>query len=213
MKMNNTRSSIAAILTIIFIMTVGFISFGISIYRASQTVDSLEAELINNQTLLSSTMNELDASQEDLLAEIEKSNKLNESLKATQAELEIINAELDTANMTIKDLKSEEYELVYMGDFKFTYYCDERYEHICGYGIGLTASGKPTEVGWTVAADTSVLPMGSIIYVEGVGFREVMDRGGGVKGNHIDILMQTHNECFQQSIVRGGVWILVKKGS
>ena len=197
----------------LFIMIIGFTSFGINIYKASQVVDSLKEELINNQTLLSSTMNELDATKENLLTEIEKSTKLNESLKSTQAELEIINAELETANTTIADLTSEEYEFVYMGNFKYTYYCDERYEHICGYGIGKTASGKPTEVGWTVAADTSVLPMGSIIYVEGIGFREVMDRGGGVNENHIDILMETHNECFKQTIVKGGVWILVKKDS
>ena len=98
-----------------------------------------------------------------------------------------------------------------MGEFKYAYYCNEPYEHICGCGLGITASGKPTEVGWTVAADTSVLPMGSIIYVEGIGFREVEDVGGAVKGNHIDILLDTHSKCFEQTLVNGGVWILVKK--
>jgi 3D (Asp-Asp-Asp) domain-containing protein len=198
---------------LLFIMIVGFISLGINIDRASTTVDSLEEELINNQVILSSTIDELNETEESLLAEIERSNKLSESLKITQEELNIINAELESANTTISDLKKSEYKLVYMGNFKYTYYCDERYEHICGYGQGLTASGKPTEVGWTVAADTSVLPMGSIIYVEGIGFREVMDRGGGVNGKHIDILMTTHNECFKQTIIHGGVWVLVKNGS
>lgn len=211
--MNKTKSSFAVCIVLLFIMIVGFLSFGINIYRASQAVDSLEEELLNNQTILSSTMNELDVTKESLFAEIEKSNKLSESLQITKEELNIINVELESANTTISDLKSSEYELVYMGDFRYTYYCDERYPHICGYGIGLTASGKPTEVGWTVAADTSVLPMGSIIYVEGIGFREVMDRGGGVNGKHIDILMTTHNECFKQTIINGGVWVLIEKGS
>lgn len=163
-----------------------------------------EFNLINDE--LNAIKNELTETKESLSFELEKSIKLNESL-------ENITSELDFANITIADLKSEEYEFVYMGDFRYTYYCDERYEHICGYGLGLTAGGKPTEVGWTVAADTSVLPMGSIIYVEGIGFREVMDRGGGVNGKHIDILMTTHSECFKQTIIDGGVWILVKKGS
>lgn len=211
--MNNKRSLITSIFAMLFLMIIGFTSFGINIYRTSQAVDSLEEELINNKTLLSSTMNELEITKENLLAETEKSSELNEYLNETQAELEIINADLEIANATIAGLKDEEYEFVYMGDFRYTYYCDERYPHICGYGMGLTASGKPTEVGWTVAADTSVLPMGSIIYIEGIGFREVMDRGGGVNGKHIDILMTTHNECFKQTIINGGVWVLVKKQS
>ena len=211
--MNKTKSAWVSCIAIFFITIIGFISFGINIYRASQAVDSLEEELINNQVILSSTIDELDETEEMLIAEIERSNTLSESLKLTQEELDAINSELESANTTISDLKSTEYELAYMGNFRYTYYCDERYEHICGYGMGLTASGKPTEVGWTVAADTSVLPMGSIIYIEGIGFREVMDRGGGVKGNHIDILMTTHNECFKQTIINGGVWVLIKKGS
>ena len=161
-----------------------------------------ELNLINGE--LSTTENELISTQESLTKEIKKSTSLEEMIEKSKIELE-------SANTTIADLKSEEYEFVYMGDFRYTYYCDERYEHICGYGLGLTASGKPTEVGRTVAADTSVLPMGSIIYVEGIGFREVMDRGGGVNGKHIDILMTTHNECFKQTIINGGVWVLVKK--
>lgn len=163
-----------------------------------------EFNLINDE--LDATKNELTETKENLSIELEKSIKLNESL-------ENMTAELETANTTISNLTGEEYKFVYMGNFRYTYYCDERYEHICGYGMGLTASGKPTEVGWTVAADTSVLPMGSIIYIEGIGFREVMDRGGGVNGNHIDILMTTHNECFKQTVINGGVWVLVKKES
>ena len=209
--MNKTKSTWVACIAIFSIMIVGFISFGIQLDKTSKEINLLEEELVNNQTILSSTIEELTKTEENLIAETEKSNKLNGSLQITQEELDIINSELESANTTIEDLKSEEYEFVYMGDFKYTYYCDERYPHICGYGIGITASGKPTEVGWTVAADTSVLPMGSIIYVEGLGFREVMDRGGGVNGNHIDILMTTHNECFKQTLVNGGVWVLVKK--
>ena len=133
-----------------------------------------------------------------------KIDELSKSLEQSTKELEV-------ANATISDLKNDEYELVHMGEFKYTYYCDSRYPHICGYGLGVTASGKPTEVGWTVAADTSVLLMGSIIYVEGIGFREVEDVEGAVKGNHIDILLDTHSECFEQTLVNGGVWILVKK--
>ena len=164
----------------------------------------VQNELDQTNNLLQKTQNDLEKAQENFQNETNKSIELSN-------ELEQLNKDLTNTNIIIEDLKSDEYELVYMGEFRYTYYCNERYSHICGAGIGLTASGKPTEVGWTVAADTSVLPMGSIIYVEGVGFREVMDVGGGVNGNHIDILMNTHDECWEQTLVNGGIWMLIKK--
>ena len=216
--MIKAKSALISCIVLLFIMSIGFISLGINIYKSSQEISLLEEELNNNQTILSSTIDELNIRTQELDAvngELIEANKnlqlsLNNEERLNNA-ITHNNELLEIANTTISDLKNEEYELVYMGDFKYTYYCDERYEHICGYGLGLTASGKPTEVGWTVAADTSVLPMGSIIYIEGIGFREVMDRGGGVNGNHIDILMATHNECYYQDLVRGGVWVLIKK--
>lgn len=149
--------------------------------------------------------------QESLQTELEKNKELSQELKDFPQKISDLQKDLDSANMTIENLKNDEYQLVYMGDFKLSYYCDERYPHICGAGIGKTASGKATEIGWTVAADTSVIPMGSIIYIEGFGFREVMDVGGGVKGQHIDILVDTHANALSMGVNHGGVWILVKK--
>ena len=204
--MSRIRSIWPTCFGVILIFIIGLISFGISNIRIldqnnalTEELNSVKNALISTQNELAITNEELTNSQESLFIEVEKVTELNELL--------------ETANMTIADFKNTEYELVYMGDFKYTYYCNEPYEHICGYGLGLTASGKPTEVGWTVAADTSVLPMGSIIYLENIGFRKVMDIGGGVKGNHIDILLNTHTECFEQTIVNGGVWVLIQKGS
>lgn len=200
---NNYKTSVFIIVVVALLVVANLV---LENDKMSNELTSVQNELTLIEEKLDLTKNELTNTQKNLQLEIEKSVQLDELLSQTNSQLEI-------ANTTIADLKSEEYELVYVGNFRYTYYCDERYEHICGYGKGLTASGKPTEVGWTVAADTSVLPMGSIIYVEGLGFREVMDRGGGVNGNHIDILLPTHNECFKQSLVSGGIWILIKKGS
>lgn len=180
----------------IIIITIFCISLITSIFCGVR-YGKLNAELLTTQK-------ELNTTQENLKLEIKESEGLKKSLNNMSDELE-------EANITIADLTSEEYELVYMGDFRFTYYCNEPYEHICGFGQRMTASGKPTEVGWTAAADTSVLPMGSIIYVEGFGFREVMDVGGGVKGNHVDILVDTHEQALSMGRSNGGVWVLVKK--
>lgn len=118
---------------------------------------------------------------------------------------------LDKANQTIADLTGDEYELVYLGDFKITYYCDESREHICGHGNNMTASGKPTEVGWSAAADWGVLPNGSIVYINGIGWREICDVGGSVNGKHIDVLVSDHSTALQLGVGTENVWILVKK--
>lgn len=48
---------------------------------------------------------------------------------------------------------------------------------------------------FTVAADRRVFPIGSILYVEGVGEVMVQDIGGGVKGMHLDLYQSTHAQA------------------
>lgn len=54
-------------------------------------------------------------------------------------------------------------------------------------GYGLTASGTKVEEGRTIAVDTSVIPMGWWVYIEGVGLRRAEDKGGAIKGKKIDV--------------------------
>lgn len=60
--------------------------------------------------------------------------------------------------------------------------------------IGQTASGSRARPG-TIAADTSVFPFGTIIYVPGYGYGRVEDRGGDIRGYHIDLFYRTHTEA------------------
>lgn len=59
-----------------------------------------------------------------------------------------------------------------------------------------TASGKHPAVG-LVAVDTSVIPMGARLYVEGYGFAQAADRGRDIKGNRIDVFMETAGQCLR----------------
>lgn len=85
---------------------------------------------------------------------------------------------------------------------RVTYYCAEPYEHICGYGLGVTKSGRELVPHWSCAVDPAVIPLGASVLVDfGDGiihYYSADDTGGGVKGNHIDICLPTHSECFEQ---------------
>lgn len=86
-----------------------------------------------------------------------------------------------------------------VGTFMTTAYCCEKYEHICGEGHGITYSGQPVQAGVSVAADPNVLPMGSVIYIEDVGIRIVQDIGGAIKGNRLDVAVDTHENALAWS--------------
>lgn len=58
-------------------------------------------------------------------------------------------------------------------------------------GYSTTACGDTLTdvVGLAIAADPRLLPMGSKVYIDGVGYRTVRDVGGAIKGAHIDNLV------------------------
>jgi 3D (Asp-Asp-Asp) domain-containing protein len=165
--------------------------------------------IIGYNIVLLGTRHELKATRQEMYLVVEQLQQESEKSKKLGDKFYNLTMKLDAANETISDLKSEEYTLVYLGDYKITYYCDERRPHICG-GSGVTASGAPTKVGTTIGVDPSVIPLGTTVYMEGLGFRVAQDTGSKVGGKHIDVLVHTHSEALSQTQLSGGVWILVK---
>ena len=47
----------------------------------------------------------------------------------------------------------------------------------------------------TIAVDPSVIPLGSKVYVDGYGYAIAADTGGAIKGNIIDIYLDSESEC------------------
>ena len=83
--------------------------------------------------------------------------------------------------------------LRYLGEYKITGY--DICVSCCGNTKGITASGTQATVGRTCAAGKD-LPFGTVLYIDGIGYRTVEDRGGGVNGGHIDVLCNDHPECY-----------------
>lgn len=91
-------------------------------------------------------------------------------------------------------IEAQEPELVSIGTFTAYAYCP--CETCCGqWSGGPTASGVMPEEGRTVAADWDVLPAGTEIYIDGVGWRTVEDTGGAIRGDTIDIFFERHEEA------------------
>lgn len=94
----------------------------------------------------------------------------------------------------------------YIGECTVTYYCCEPYEHICGTGTGLTATGIPVAPGM-VAVDPEVIPLGSTVIIDGQAYLAA-DTGGTVRGNHVDIAVATHQEALELGARTAEVWVV-----
>lgn len=64
-------------------------------------------------------------------------------------------------------------------------------------GIVYTASGAEAVQGVTIAADWSIYPPGTVLFVEGLGEMVVQDRGGAIQGQKIDIYFESHDDALQ----------------
>ena len=69
-------------------------------------------------------------------------------------------------------------------------------------GGGITASGLPAQYG-RVAVDPRVIPLGSQLYIESedgsyvYGYAVAADTGGAIKGNKVDIYLDSYNQAIQ----------------
>ena len=100
----------------------------------------------------------------------------------------------------------QEPELVSIGTFTVYAYCP--CEKCCGqWSGGPTASGVMPEEGRTVAADWDVLPAGTEIYIEGVGWRTVEDTGSGINGNKLDLYMDSHQDALEWGVQEVEVFV------
>ena len=70
-----------------------------------------------------------------------------------------------------------------------------------------TASGVAPYYG-VVAVDSSVIPLGSRLYVDGYGYATALDRGGAIRGNRIDLFFESLDEAIRWGVRRVRVYRL-----
>lgn len=136
-----------------------------------------DTSLVNGYAVENSSDAELDAEMKAELYAEEQLQAYNEMLAAARpGETPIgVNVTEESTHYT----KGES-----LGIFSITGY----------YGDGITYSGKPTIADHTIAADLSVLPMGTKVFINNTVYT-VEDIGSGVRGKLIDIYYNTYAEA------------------
>ena len=84
-------------------------------------------------------------------------------------------------------------EDILVGTFNLSAYCS--CSSCCGKDDGITASGTRVQSNHTIAADISVLPFGTVVYINGEDYT-VEDTGSAINGNRIDIYFDSHSEAL-----------------
>lgn len=87
--------------------------------------------------------------------------------------------------------------LIPLGTFKTTAYCPCR--SCSGKWGRRTSTGTIATANHTVAVDPKVIPYGTKLMINGVIYT-AEDRGGAVKGRHIDIYFNSHGETSQHGV-------------
>jgi 3D (Asp-Asp-Asp) domain-containing protein len=134
----------------------------------------------------------------------EEMNIVEETEEVSSADIEEI-----PVIETTEEIYTESYDdsyggsLVYLGDWTITYYC--ACEICCGeWASGYTASGTLATEGITVACGS--LPMGTQIYIDGIGYRTVEDTG--VNGEWIDVFVNSHEAALQGGMYTTAVYLV-----
>lgn len=132
----------------------------------------------------------------------------SDSLSKNDISMEDTSSDINDSKYSFADIDNI---LIPVGEFKVTAFT-------AGYestgktpdhpAYGITASGKRVKENHTIASDWDVLPPGTVVYIEDVGIRTVEDRGGKVKGNHIDLYIEGLDEALEWGVQFKEVWII-----
>lgn len=202
------RKKIIGIVMVVAVIVIGCITYKVYASNLQKEKENLELtiaennvkiEQINNiQFNLHETAEAIRCfNTEDTLIN-ELSNKwleYNDTKNLLISDNEKFSQQIDDIN---KKIKESENSKKYLGDFTLVAY----------YQGNKTSTGTKPTANRTIAVDPRVIPYGSKVYIEGYGTYIAEDCGGGIKGNMIDIYMNTYNECIQFGRRKAKVYIV-----
>ena len=121
-----------------------------------------------------------------------KSNKENlEEIDRLNAMVAIQQEKIDELEKELNITTEKKPQKKHLGKFELSFYSKEQFPN------SPTATGVMPVVGRTIAVDPSVIPQGTAVEIDGFGIRYAEDTGGAIKGNKIDVFVQTTAEALQ----------------
>lgn len=81
------------------------------------------------------------------------------------------------------------------------------------YGVTYSGVKVKRDLYSTIAADLSVFPLGTILYIPNYGYGVVADIGGAIKGNKIDLYFETVKDVYNEWGKREVDVYVIKEGN
>lgn len=215
------KINIFAMLLLITITFVGINYYEDKLGKAEKEIENLnESEKFKDKEILE-LKSEIETKTEKLKLNEKSKEKLKEDLNKAKEKINEKDNRIENLDDKVEKLKKElnKYDSLRKLNVVATAYdafCDT-----CGQWGGITATGYDIsntvyKNGYRViAVDPRVIPLNSLVYVESkkksfVGI--AIDTGGAIKGNRIDILMNSRSEAYAYGVQDAKVTILRKGG-
>lgn len=100
-----------------------------------------------------------------------------------------------------------------LGTFVVTAYCDcvKCNGKWTGHKLNTsTQAGLPYPVeGYTISVDPEIIPLGSVVELDGLGARYAQDTGSAIKGKRIDLFFGSHEEALEFGVKKIEVWVYI----
>ena len=77
--------------------------------------------------------------------------------------------------------------------------------------MGTTPVRDPDGIS-TIAVDPSIIPLGSKVYIPGYGLAIASDTGGLIKGNRIDLFLNSEDECINWGVQTVSLYLIAYPG-
>ncbi len=147
--------------------------------------------------------------------DVEKLNKNIETTTADKIAKEISNNDITVGNISNSGT-SDSNNTTTTEDINHGYISNFIMESTAYTGDTITATGTApvrNEVGLsTVAVDPSVIPLGSLLYIDGYGYAIAADTGGAIQGNIIDLYLNSYDECMNWGRQNVSVYLIAYPG-
>ena len=88
-----------------------------------------------------------------------------------------------------------------------------KYPDSPSYGVTYSGVKVKRDMFSTIAADLSVFPLGTILWIPDYGFGVVADKGGAIKGKHLDLYYDTVQDVYEKWGKKTLEVYLVQKGN